>query len=178
MALEKILLWHHGYMQAEVSFLLPSTHEQGDHNKNFGRFLLEYPATHDSSLEAKMSETAKLHQLNYINSIERNCQLGTRLIHVKLYLSVLSLGNACMFSQVPQSTLLRDRKTCKIFINFSCVRKEPNGEPRKKLQPIKGWISRQNNQKRKTNTKQPTFFGSSLAVLGFVFTFVFIGSQP
>ena len=70
-----------------------------DHNKNFGWFLLEYPATHDSSLEAKMSETAKL---NYINSIERNCQLGTRLIHVKLYLSVLSLGNACTFSQVPQ----------------------------------------------------------------------------
>lgn len=43
-----------------------------------------------------------------------------------------------MFSQVPQSTLLRDRKTCKIFINFSCVRKEPaNGEPGKNYNPSK-----------------------------------------
>ena len=30
MALEKFLLWHDSYMQAEVSFLLPSTHEQGE----------------------------------------------------------------------------------------------------------------------------------------------------
>ena len=38
-------------------------------------------------VEDGMSETAKL---NYIDNIERKCQLGTRLIHVNLYLSVLS----------------------------------------------------------------------------------------
>ena len=87
-------------------------------------------------------------------------------------------------SQVRQWTLLRDRKTWKIFTNFSRVREEPNKEPGKHYNPsIKGWL--QSNRiklsmlfksERPTESSLPVF-GSNLVVLGFVFSFVFIGSQ-